>query len=383
MTLHNRFHPWLCYLALATLLAVLVQIGVGSVVTGIQAGMSDPDWPTPPWQVFFPTREGVAYRVEQTHRGTGSLVGVCVIALAVGLWVGEPRPWLRWPGLVALALMVGTLGAGFALAVPKDGVPPPAWLGPVLWFGCLGTCLACVLGFLVPALRLREWAYWRRWLGMTALAGVIAQGLLGGFRVFWNTRYGPELAIVHGCLAQAFLVLVTVLATFTSRGWSEEGGLTGWAAGSVAGRWTSLLAGLVSTQVVLGVFLSHTLSPVAARLHFLAAMAVVVVATVVVQMVVGRSEGREPRRLAWFLAVLVGVQLFLGVEAWMVKFLNVQLPEAVSPSPGQVAVRAAHVLGGSLVLATSAVLLLQTRLRAPALTAAPVPVPVGQLEGVA
>src|SRR4051794_23950922 len=144
MTLNNRYHPWLCYLALATLLAVLVQIGVGSVVTGIRAGMSDPDWPTPPWQGFFPTREGVAYRVEQTHRMTGSLVGVCVIALAFGLWVGERRPWLRWSGVGAMALMVGTLAVGFALAVPRPDNPPPAWLGPTLWFGCLGVCVACV-----------------------------------------------------------------------------------------------------------------------------------------------------------------------------------------------------------------------------------------------
>jgi heme A synthase len=413
--LATRYHPWLCYLALATLLAVLVQIGVGSVVTGIQAGMSDPDWPTPPWQVFFPTRKDAAYLIEQSHRTTGGLVGVCAIGLAVGLWVGEPRPRLRWAGLAAVALMVGTLAAGFAVVGHRgEGLAPPVaeddWsvtpaddaapgpapaLGPPLWFACLGLCLACAGGFLVPAARLRDWDCWRRWLGMLALAGVIVQGLLGGFRVFWNAKAGPDLALFHACLAQAILVLVVVLVVLTSPGWSREGAAVRRAGAGWLGRWSPALAGLVALQVVLGVLLSHSLLPrvasvlspafvpaVVARLHFLTALAVAVSVGLVAQRTWLGGRGGEPRRLVWFLAAAVAVQLLLGVEAWMVKFGTGSLPSLVQVTPGQAAVRTLHVLTGSCLLAAVTVLVLQTRVRAPALTAAPAPVPAAQLEGV-
>src|SRR5947209_8825556 len=41
-----------------------------------------------------------------------------------------------------------------------------------------------------------------RWLGVAGLLAVIAQGLLGGFRVVLNELAGTDLAAVHGLFAQ-------------------------------------------------------------------------------------------------------------------------------------------------------------------------------------
>jgi cytochrome c oxidase assembly protein subunit 15 len=72
---------------------------------------------------------------------------------------------------------------------------------------------------LAAALWFGERRTWLRWLGVTALLLVIAQGILGGLRVvlLQNT-----LAIIHACLAQAFFALTVGLALFTSREWTSE-----------------------------------------------------------------------------------------------------------------------------------------------------------------
>jgi hypothetical protein len=54
--------------------------------------------------------------------------------------------------------------------------------------------------------------------------------------------------------------------------------------------------------------------------------------------------------------ILVSLQVILGIESWMVKFAGVVLPELQKPTPGQAAVRVAHVLVGSFILATSVVM---------------------------
>jgi len=65
-------------------------------------------------------------------------------------------------------------------------------------------------------------------LGWFAFWLVQLQGLLGGLRVVLDAqiladvRMGTAFGIVHGCLGQAFLVLVCVIALFTSRWWWER-----------------------------------------------------------------------------------------------------------------------------------------------------------------
>src|SRR5262245_58660629 len=93
----------------------VILILAGSLVTSHDAGLSVPDWPTSyGWNMFtFPPSMwvgGIFY--EHGHRLIASGVGVLTIVLAILLWRGESRRWVRRLGLVALGAVIlqGLLG---------------------------------------------------------------------------------------------------------------------------------------------------------------------------------------------------------------------------------------------------------------------------------
>jgi heme A synthase len=199
-----------------------------------------------------------------------------------------------------------------------------------------------------------------RLLTVVALVAVMIQGLLGGFRVRLNELVGTDLAAVHGVFAQVVFCLLIAVAELTGRAAGAD------LAGTVRRRlgWGSLaLVGLLFVQLVWGVMVRHTPTPLGQRLHFLTAFLVVAVATWVLR--AGFSTARARVAAAgWVLAGLIAVQLLLGVEAWMMKFGQYTLPELVPVTRENAAVRTAHVLVGTGVLATAVVLTLRVWRRA-------------------
>jgi heme A synthase len=336
---------WLHAWAVLTVGLVFVQLLLGSLVTTLHAGMADPTWPTVPWYLlqinWGEASYNLGYLVEHTHRASGSIVGIAVIVLAVWLWLREQRSVeLRCLGVVGLVPMVALLAAGFVVAEP--------WI----WLACLATCAATVLVFLVVALVDRERGLWLPWLGTTALAGVIVQGLFGGFRVFWHAEIGPELAIVHGCLAQVYFAAIAWLAALTRP--SVDG-----SSAPTSLRWWSLVVlALVLGQVLMGVLLRHTMHPVWQRLHLMwAFVAVLAVLGLISRLWAHPAVVPGSRRWAIVLGVLLGAQVLFGVEAWMGRFSAGKPPEmVVIASVGQVGLRTGHVLGGALLLASTAVI---------------------------
>jgi len=104
-------HRYLRLLVLATLLLVTA----GGMVTSTNSGLSVPDWPTTYGQSMFtfPVSGmvgGIFY--EHGHRLIASTVGFLTIGLVVWLWRVDPRRWMRRLGLVALAAVIaqGVLG---------------------------------------------------------------------------------------------------------------------------------------------------------------------------------------------------------------------------------------------------------------------------------
>ena len=89
-----------------------------------------------------------------------------------------------------------------------------------------------------------------RWLGLAAVAAVVAQGVLGGLRV---VLLADTLAIVHGSLAQAFFGLLSAIALLTSRAAERPPGDVDPSLRSL----TLGAAGLVYLQIVLGALLTH------------------------------------------------------------------------------------------------------------------------------
>jgi cytochrome c oxidase assembly protein subunit 15 len=113
-------------LAWATVVATLILIVAGGLVTNTGSGLAVPDWPTTfghnmflyPWSKMV---GGVFY--EHSHRLLGSLVGLLTVALAAALWIREPRRWVRLLGLAAVLLVSvqGILG-GLRVVLLKDAI---------------------------------------------------------------------------------------------------------------------------------------------------------------------------------------------------------------------------------------------------------------------
>jgi heme a synthase len=371
---------WLYYWAVLTVLMVLIQLLLGSIVTTFQWGMTDPEWPTAPWylaQVHIGP-ENLGKLIEHTHRAFGSAVGLAVIILAVWLWQKEPRPGLRWLGVASLVPMVAMLMLG--LIVIKE---------PWAWLLCLGLCLVTPLAWLPSAIISRSPARWMCWFGTAALAGVIVQGLFGGFRVCWHAEMGPELSIVHGIVAQVYFASMSCLAMLTVPGCGEISLASLGHSTSPAGpRRASLIAlGLVFSQLILGALLRHSLHPVWQRLHLITAFLVVIALTLLIWQVFRHRAGDvRGRRLVIVLGVIVGLQILVGVEAWMGRFSAGKPPELVITTLGQAIVRTIHVLTGALILALTAVTAVWVRrpVIVPSVATGPCATePIRELEGVA
>ena len=283
-----------------------------------------------------------------------------------------PR-WLHGWALLTAAATVALLALGAVVTTFKVGMADPVW-PTVPWHLALidwsepnpgfviehthrlaGYVVGCCVIVLTLGLLLTARRSWLKWLGVAALAGVIAQGMLGGFRVVMHALLGTNLAIIHGCFAQIVFSLFVSLAVVTSARFS--------ATTSPAEvtprlrRWSLALTTLVFLQLVWGALVRHTNGALAQRLHFLTAFAVVAVAVWFAHTALASPSARRLLgRTLIVLGVLLVLQVMLGVESWLGKYAGVLLPELRKPTIGQAATRVAHVLVGSFILAGSVVL---------------------------
>jgi cytochrome c oxidase assembly protein subunit 15 len=305
---------WLHRWAVFTVCATLVLLALGAVVTTFNVGMADPIWPTYPWHLLLIS------------------------------WV-EPKP-------------------GFLIEHSHR---------------LAGYIVGCCIIVLAVGLWRTETRRWLRWLGVAALGGVIIQGLLGGFRVKLDEWIGPNLALIHGSFASVVFSLLASLALFTSRGWTSTRVVGQWSASDQRLRYVALVvSGLVFVQIVFGAILRHTYSSLGQRAHLLIAFAVAGGVVWLTRDVFSRAARNWNLSIAAMVLILfVAVQLLLGTEAWMMRFLTASAPAA------QALVRTSHVLMGHLILATSVVATLHIwRLTATA-TVQIAADPVHQLEGAA
>lgn len=207
--------------------------------------------------------------------------------------------------------------------------------------------LGSVTGLLTVGLALALWRTerraWVRWLGAVAVLLVALQGVLGGLRVL---LLRDAIAIVHGCLAQAFLALTVVLAVVTARGWREappvrtEPRLRGLALAAL---------GLLYLQIVFGALLTH-----AGRidLHLIGAAAVFAFVPWVTARARATGERALTRPAAWLVTLLL-LQLGLGLGAYLARFSSMALPGAqvtVLALPVAHRVMAAAILAGAVTL---------------------------------
>lgn len=127
--------------------------------------------------------------------------------------------------------------------------PVSRWVGGVL-LEHTHRLAASVEGILIIGLAtwlaLAEGRRWVRNLGWTALGLVVLQGLLGGLRVVYRADW---VGVFHGCVAQAFLALVSLIALVTSRWWITLGAAN--ARRPVAAALTGLGKGLLTVSILI------------------------------------------------------------------------------------------------------------------------------------
>lgn len=195
---------------------------------------------------------------------------------------------------------------------------------------------------------------WVRRLGWLTLASVIIQGLLGGFRVVLHAWLGANLALIHGSFAQIVFAMLVSLAVVTSPRWLAGQSRVGDSHVGKVQHWALGIVGLIFTQIVLGAVLRHTGSGIGQRGHLLLAFAVVLAVAWLWKLALEEPERALLVPVA-VLAAALAIQVLLGVEAWIGKFVDQPPVEFQQITAGQAALRTVHVLMGYIVLSAGLV----------------------------
>lgn len=211
---------------------------------------------------------------------------------------------------------------------------------------------------------------WVRRLGLLALAGVIAQGLLGGLTV--KLMLPLVVSAAHATLAQLFFCTTVSLAVFTSSGWTKDRPTIEDQVSLPLRYLCVAAAAAIFVQLIIGATLRHSATwdkplPIELLLtHVGGAVAVALLLGSAVGLILRRHSG-EPflTRPAKVAAALLVVQLSLGVTAYITRVASPNDPQPLNPMVG---ITVAHVACGALVFATTIVLTLRAFkvLRSPA-----------------
>ena len=225
---------------------VFCLIFVGGLVTSWQAGMAVPDWPLSfgslnpeGWWANFPVR------LEHGHRLLAAGVGVVIGVLCAGVWGNYRALGVAFNVSVVASALGGMFGA-------------PAWLRAHLGIWPAAASFLVCLGAMGS--RRSVVGMTERRLAVAAFVLVCAQATLGGLRVTRETAGAVDVAvvlrIVHGCVAQAFLVVLVALTVrlglLLHR---NEAAVETTPSGSRTWAWVALAA--VYLQLVLGATMRH------------------------------------------------------------------------------------------------------------------------------
>lgn len=268
--------------------------------------------------------------------------------------------WFATMALIGFGALITTTGAGMAVQGWWNAEGHFMPLFPVdKWTRDTGTfvehthrLIGMVVGFGALLTAFSSWRVHRggrplAW-ALIALGAVVGQGTLGGFRVLENS---PQLAFLHGVTAQLVFALIggAVLVT--------QPRLERARAGVRGPKAMALLVALgVLAQSTLGAWYRHDIRPEALsdttmKLHLHISGAVIVFAAVVLlakKLKALASEASPARGWSRRLHIAVGLQVLLGLGAWMANDLQVSTPTMV-----ELVVTTGHVLIGAVLLSTA------------------------------
>jgi cytochrome c oxidase assembly protein subunit 15 len=245
------------------------------------------------------------------------------------------------------------------LAVPDWPLSYGTWLPPMVGnivYEHGHRMVAAFVGLLTVILAawlwLREPRRWVRRLGGAALAAVITQGLLGGLTVLFLLP--RPVSIAHASLAQMFFCLMVSLAVVTGPGWRPDHPKTEDTSKPTLVDLAAVTTLAIFVQLILGAAYRHSALGIIPHLVGAAVVAVLVVRSVS-RVWQCRARPAQLRRSAWLLGVLLALQLFLGLGAYVTRLAAA---DASQPPTDMVVLTVAHLAAGGLLLATSVALTL-------------------------
>jgi heme a synthase len=267
--------------------------------------------------------------------------------------------------LIVAGALVTSNDAG--LATPdwplSDGQFFPKMVGNLFWEHG-HRMVATVVGLLTIVLTIylfrSERRRWVRRLGIVSVIAVIAQGLLGGLTV--KLMLPLIVSAAHATLAQLFFCTTVSLAVFTSSSWQKDRATI--EEDAVPVRYLCLAtATAIFFQLIIGAALRHSATwdkrlPTELLLtHFGGAAVVTVLLGTTTAIILRRYSGqRFLTRPAAIALALLGMQLLLGLAAYVTRQASPSDPQPLNPMIG---ITVAHVASGALVLATTIVLTLR------------------------
>jgi heme a synthase len=212
----RRGSPIAHLMALGAAVFTLPLLYVGGSVTTYRVGLAVPDWPNTlgvNMFLFNMWHEPFGVRVEHSHRLYGAAVGVFTLILSGWLLIFEPRKWMKWLGLLAVATVIvqGVLGGTRVTQTSTFLAAVHACVGQVYFALVVALCVFTGRGW-QAAVGTRIESPWLKPLGWAVLALVPAQIMLGSWLRHYGTREALAahaflaFAVWGSCLFLAFMV---------------------------------------------------------------------------------------------------------------------------------------------------------------------------------
>jgi cytochrome c oxidase assembly protein subunit 15 len=216
--------------------------------------------------------------------------------------------------------------------------------------------IAAFLGLLSIVLAVWVWAKderrWLRWFSVIAVAGIAAQGVLGGEVVRQLLHYW--LPVAHACFAQIVFAALLSIAVFTSWWWIsdhpqvEDTGSPSIHALAIAN------AAVIYLQVILGAGFRHKEIPVWPHMvGALIVLGMVIWFAAVLRRRFEKSAAISKTRI--LLHAILGIQLLLGLGAYWSRVTTADAPQ---PMPLMVALTVLHTVVGAILFGVSVLIVL-------------------------
>jgi len=246
----------------------------------------------------------------------------------------------------------------------SNGQVFPRMVGNLFWehgHRMVATAVGVLTIILAIYIQVREQRTWVKRLGWGALGAVVAQGLLGGLTVKLNLPLIVSAA--HATLAQLFFLITVSLAVFTSKRWVEAEPAEQVPEGPRFRSMCVLALVVILTQLVLGATLRHSATwdqPLPTPLlvaHICGAVIVTLVLSTTIGLLLFRyRDDAYLSRPAKMAAVLLVIQLGLGLAAYITRMRSPYDPQPLNP---MISITVAHVACGALVFAATIILTLR------------------------